>query len=75
MLLWPFYQLDVKNAFMKGDLQEEIYLKQPPGFVAQRESFGLICHLRKSLYGLNDEALIPTKGEGPWHMLRRKGVP
>jgi len=49
---WPLYQLDVKNAFLNGDLHEEIYMEQPPDFVAQRESFGLVCRLRKFLYGL-----------------------
>jgi len=49
---WPLYQLDIKNAFLNGDLEEEIYMEQPPGFVAQAESSGLVCHLRKSLYGL-----------------------
>jgi len=49
---WSFYQLDVKNVFLKGDLEEEIYMEQPQGFVAQGEPSGLICRLRKSLYSL-----------------------
>jgi len=49
---WPLHQLDVKNAFLNGDLQEEIYMEQPPCFVAQGESSELVCRLRKSLYGL-----------------------
>jgi len=37
---WPLYQLDVKNVFLNRNLQEEIYMEQPPGFVAQGESSG-----------------------------------
>ncbi|RDX62553.1 hypothetical protein CR513_59101, partial [Mucuna pruriens] len=35
---WSLYQLDIKNAFLHGDLDEEIYMEQPLGFVAQGES-------------------------------------
>ncbi|PHT45278.1 Retrovirus-related Pol polyprotein from transposon TNT 1-94 [Capsicum baccatum] len=49
---WPLYQLDIKNVFLPGNLEEEVYMEQPPGFVAQRESSSLVCQLRKSLYGL-----------------------
>lgn len=48
---WSHHQLDVKNAFLNGDLQE-IYMEQPLGFVAQGESSVLVCCVHKSLYGL-----------------------
>ena len=48
---WMIHQLDIKNAFLHGDLEEEVYLEQPPGFVAQGE-YGKVCRLKKALYGL-----------------------
>ncbi|RVW92842.1 Retrovirus-related Pol polyprotein from transposon TNT 1-94 [Vitis vinifera] len=51
MCHWPLYQLDIKNDFLHGELLEEVYMEQPPSFVAQEES-GLVCKLRRSLYGL-----------------------
>ena len=51
MSSWSLYQLDIKNAFLHGDLAEEVYMEQLLGFVSQGES-GLVCRLRRSLYGL-----------------------
>ena len=45
------HQLDIKNVFLHGNLQEEVYMKQPLGFVAQGE-IGRVCRLQKPLYGL-----------------------
>ena len=51
MCSWPLYQLDIKNVFLHEDLAEEVYMEQPPAFVAQGES-GLVCKLVRSLYDL-----------------------
>ena len=48
---WDLHQLDIKNVFLHGDLQEEVYMEQSPRFVAQVE-IEKICRLWKSLYGL-----------------------
>ncbi|XP_073061796.1 uncharacterized protein [Primulina eburnea] len=44
-------QMDVKTAFLHGDLEEEIYMEQPKGF-AEKGKEDITCRLNKSLYGL-----------------------
>lgn len=46
---WDMHQMDVKSAFLHEDLEEEIYMEQPPRFV---QNSSLVCRLRKSIYGL-----------------------
>lgn len=43
------HQMDVKTAFLNGELNEEIYMAQPDGF---EQGKGLVCRLNRSLYGL-----------------------
>eukprot|EP00253_Pinus_taeda_P022479 PITA_22479 len=45
------FQMDVKSAFLNGDLEEEIYIEQPDGFILENDP-NLVCRLKKALYGL-----------------------
>lgn len=50
---WSIFQMDVKTAFLNGNLTETIYMTQPEGFVKNEK---LVCKLNKSLYGLKQSS-------------------
>ena len=52
---WPLYQMDVKNAFLHGDLKE-VYMDPPPSFIAKGQE-DKVCRLKKSLYGLKQSPM------------------
>ena len=47
---WPLYQMDMKNVFLNGDLQEEVYMQPPPSYT---HSGHQVCRLRHALCGLS----------------------
>ena len=50
-LRWKVYQFDIKSAFLNGELEEEVYVSQPEGFVIDGKE-EKVYRLRKALYGL-----------------------
>jgi hypothetical protein len=49
---WPLQQFDVKNAFLHGELTEEVYMELPSGCNIPKACERKVCRLNKSLYGL-----------------------
>lgn len=56
---WELHQMDVRSAYLNGDLDEEIYMKQPTGYVEEGKE-GYVCKLKKGLYGLKQAGRL-------WH--------
>ena len=46
---WDLFQMDVKNAFLNGELSEEVYMQPPPSLSVDSNK---VCHFRRALYGL-----------------------
>ncbi|XP_019095143.1 PREDICTED: uncharacterized protein LOC109130225 [Camelina sativa] len=62
---WFLHQLDISNAFLNGDLDEEIYMKLPPGYaeiLGITVSPNVVCKLHKSIYGLKQLVTLFAKG-------------
>jgi hypothetical protein len=48
---WKLHQMDVKTAFLNGEVEEEVYIEQPEGFILHNKR-SHVCKLKKALYGL-----------------------
>jgi hypothetical protein len=48
---WRLHHMDVKTSFLNGEIEEEVYIEQPDGFVIH-EKDSHVCRLKKALYGL-----------------------
>jgi hypothetical protein len=60
---WKVHQLDIKNAFLNGKADTEVYMQQPPGFV---DGVGHVVKLQKCLYGLKQAPRV-------WYLTLCKG--
>ena len=48
---WHLHYMDLKNVFLQGDLEEHVYMVQPPRFQSEM-SKSVVCWVKKSFYGL-----------------------
>ena len=48
---YEIWEMDVKTAFLNGNLEEDIYMRQPEGFIAKGQEH-MVCKLQRSIYGL-----------------------
>lgn len=55
---WEVHHMDVKSAFLNGELQEEVFVKQPPSFEQEGQEHK-VFRLHKALYGLHQAPRVP----------------
>ena len=48
---YKIWKMDVKTAFLNGNLEKEIYMMQPEDFIAKKQEH-MVCKLKMSIYGL-----------------------
>ncbi|KAK1615224.1 hypothetical protein QYE76_020741 [Lolium multiflorum] len=56
---YEIWQMDVKTAFLNGDIEEELYMVQPKGFVDPKNA-DMVCKLQRSIYGLKQASRVGT---------------
>ena len=54
---YEIWQMDVKTAFLNGNLEEELYMMQLEGFIAKNQEH-MVCKLNRSIYGLKQASRL-----------------
>lgn len=68
---WEVHHMDVKSVFLNSNLNEEVYISQPPGFIAKNHEEG-VYRLEKALYSLRQAPRAwNSKSRIPWVLTQR----